>query len=178
MKNIYLLMAPSGAGKTVIQELLCNTYKLTPVVSYTTRTRRFGENDNHIFVTQEVFNALENKVAYVHYNGNDYCATLEQIENSDVYVIDPKGIEYFRKYYRGSKKIKIIYIQSPVHTRMNRMEERGDPFDMALERIVNDILSFYKAEDIADMIVNNNDTTRLSDIVKQIWDYIEKCEEN
>ena len=35
----------------------------------------------------------------------DISITAEQVENNDLYIIDPKGIDFFMKSYKGSKTV-------------------------------------------------------------------------
>lgn len=180
MNNLYMLVGCSGSGKTTIQKMLEKQHDLKPLISYTTRPPRYEGEDNHIFITADEFKNLKDKVAYTKFCENEYCATTEQVEMCDTYVIDPDGIEFFKKSYRGNKGMRVIYIQSPIHTRADRMEERGDKFSLVLERITNDIFAFKGMEQKADFIVENGDGTKLVDVVRKIWDYIrtqEKLEE-
>ena len=151
MNNIYLILGESGSGKTTIQTLLCKQHDLKAVSSYTTRPPRGEDEIGHIFVTDDEFDKLENIVAYTEYNNNRYCATYEQIEDNDLYVIDIDGIDFFKKVYRGNKDIKIIYILSPIHTRAERMEIRNEKFSKIMERVVNDVIAFKNAKNLADL---------------------------
>ena len=101
MKNkfIVLLMGKSGSGKTTIADVLNKKYGWTSIQSYTTRSPRYPKETGHIFVTDEEFDALGEMVAYTEFAGARYCATTQQVEENQVYVIDPDGYEYFMKAY-------------------------------------------------------------------------------
>lgn len=171
-KNIFLIVGASGSGKTTLATALEKQHGLKSIQSYTTRPKRSEDETGHIFVSDEQFNKLENLVAYTEFCSFRYGANSEQVEENDLYIIDPKGIEYFKKSYRGNKQVKIIYIESPLHTRFERMENRGDQFNKVLERVVNDALDFREVDKQADIILHNNDDTKFSSIVHQAWEYI------
>ena len=115
------------------------------------------------------------------------CATAEQVENNDLYVIDPKGIKFFLEKYKGNKKPKVIFIQSDIKTRYERMvsrsKDKGTDFykcvDMALSRIVNDIGEFYEYNHklvTPDYTIENNEYTNLDSLVESVYRYICSCE--
>lgn len=190
MKNIYLIVAPSGAGKTLVTELLEQEYGYKSIQSYTTRQPRYEGERGHTFISNEEFNTLvknETVVAYTEFCGNRYCATAKQVEESDLYVIDPKGIEYFLTKYNGNKGVKVIYINSTTSTRYERMVERGlengstrlKASEKALKRIENDVIEFYdythnKAK--ADFVVENNDGDDINTVVDKVVGFITSCE--
>lgn len=133
-----------------------------------------------------ICNLLKEKynITFDEYNN---CATAEQVENNDLYVIDPNGVDYFIKSYKGKKTPKIIFIDSDLTTRYDRMvkraEEKGDTFlnavDKALSRIKTDVVEFYdythnKAH--VDFTVDNNKNDNLIQVVDKIYDYICDCE--
>ena len=173
MNNLYLIVGASGSGKTTIANTLEEKYGYKQLQSYTTRPPRNQNETGHIFVTDEEFNRLQNIIAYTEYNNYRYCATSEQTNNSDIYVIDPNGIDYLKAHYKD-KPIKIINITSPVHTRINRMEQRGDAFNKIMERLLNDI-DFR--DFVGDFNITNNDDTNLEVLVGKIHDWIEQQEE-
>ena len=172
MNNLYLIVGASGSGKTTIANVLEEKYGYKQLQSYTTRPPRNQNEAGHIFVTDEEFNRLQNIIAYTEYNNYRYCATSEQANNSDIYVIDPNGIDYLKAHYKG-KSIKIINITSPVHTKINRMEQRGDAFNKIMERLLNDI-DFR--DFVGDFNITNNDDTNLEVLVGKIHDWIEQQE--
>lgn len=187
MNCICLIIGQSGSGKTTIVEQLEAKYKLSSVKSFTTRKPRFKGETEHIFVSDKEFDKLTNRVGYTEFANNRYCATAEQVENSDLYIIDPNGVEFFLKTYKGSKVPKIIYIESDIVTRYERMkkraEENGSAYleavDVALKRITNDVIEFYDyVHHLAhtDYTIENNADTNLDSVVDMIYEYISSCE--
>lgn len=172
MNNLYLIVGASGSGKTTIANVLEEKYGYKQLQSYTTRPPRSQNEIGHIFATDEEFDRLQDIIAYTEYNNYRYCATSEQANNSDIYVIDPDGIDYLKAHYKG-KPIKIINITSPVHTRINRMEQRGDAFNKIMERLLNDI-DFR--DFVGDLNITNKDDTDLNGLVGEIHDWIEQQE--
>ena len=187
MKNIYLIVGASGSGKTAITEKLEELYHLKSIQSYTTRPPRYDGEAGHTFVSNEEFDELTDYVAYTEFAGNRYCATSEQVENNDLYVIDSNGVKFFMKSYTGKKTPKIIYINSDLNVRYERMvkraEENGDDFitavDKALGRIKTDVVEFYDFTHNnahVDFTVSNNQNNNLIQVVDKIYDYICDCE--
>lgn len=166
-KNLYCVVGESGSGKDTIVNYMCNRYGYTKVISNTTRPIRTNdENDklNHIFSNVEQY--LQDKennevVAETFFNGNVYWATKTQVNNSDFYIIDIKGLKYLQDTYRD-RKIITMYVETNEATRRLRMEERGDSEEKIEERIKNDKEAFANAKNQHwDCIIQN---TRHSDL--------------
>ena len=177
MNNIYLIVGESGSGKSTIERKLIEDYRLKKVLSYTTRPVRKDDPKDvytHTFVSKGEFDKLINKVGYTSYGGYEYCATAEQIDNADIYIIDPDGIEYFEKNYKGKKGIVKIYIHCPMTERMERLEKR-DGFDEALRRIKVDIIAFRGVKDSCDYIITNKNG-ELDNTIKTIAEFITESE--
>lgn len=161
-KSIVLLVGMSGTGKTTIAEYCENAYKLKSLQSYTTRPRRTPDEKGHTFITKEEYSRLTDKVAEVEYNGNFYCATAEQVDNSDIYVIDPKGLQTFMQNYHGQRKPIVVYIvsHSDAHKafslRYERMRNRGDSARQAADRTALDNHEFREFEKQADYVFVNS----------------------
>lgn len=172
MKNLYLIVGASGSGKTTVANVLEEKYGYKQLQSYTTRPMRTENEIGHIFVNDAFFDQLANFIGYTSYGDYRYGATAEQANNADLYVIDPQGVEFLKNHYNG-KPVKVITITSPVHTRINRMEQRGDKFSKIMERLLIDI-DFRNF--LGDFNIDNGDSTKLNDIVKKIHEYIVKCE--
>lgn len=184
---IFLIVGCSGSGKTTITEQLEQKYGLKSIQSYTTRQPRYNGETGHIFISDEEFDKLTDMVAYTEFAGNRYCATVEQVENNDLYIIDPKGVDFFMKSYKGSKIPKVIFISSDMTTRYERMKSRAEENDCefmdavksSLERITNDVVEFYDyihGQTQIDYTFKNNADDKLEDVVDRIYKYICSCE--
>ena len=184
---IFLIVGCSGSGKTTITEQLEQKYGLKSIQSYTTRKPRYEGETGHIFISDEEFDKITDMVAYTEFAGNRYCATAEQVENNDLYIIDPKGVDFFMKAYKGSKTPKIIFISSNLTTRYERMVERAETkgkshqeaIESSLTRIVNDAGEFYdyiQEQAWIDYVCKNNNNDKLEDVVDKIFDHISSCE--
>lgn len=104
MRQILITVAGrNSAGKSLIAKKVAEALGLNVVKSYATRKPRPEElkkgleNCDHIFVSDEEYDKLENITAETEINGARYCTTQEVLDNSDIYVIDPKGIEACHK---------------------------------------------------------------------------------
>lgn len=145
------MVGPSGTGKTTIQKELETRYGLKAVESYTSRKPRYEGEEGHIFVSREEILGFPDKVAFTDYNGNLYCATQSQVDECDIYVIDVDGVKEFRRLYHGKKTPIVFGLTLSETTCYNRMIERGDTWEAAAERIMNDRKAFAELRDIADV---------------------------
>lgn len=188
---LFLFCGRSASGKTTIAENLADKYEYTQVYSYTTRKPRFDGEIGHVFITEEEFNNLGELAAYTFYNGNHYGTTFEQLNASNIYVIDVPGIEtLLEKCEKINRPICIIYFSSTVHTRINRMLERGDSDMQIISRLLYDEeYDWYKKLDSLvwhyTNIENNNielcrvdaNKTQL-EVMEQVLYYINKYTED
>lgn len=173
---IFFILGDSGSGKTTICNLLKEKYGLTFVNSYTTRPKRFDGEIGHEFVTTDEFKALKDNgliCAYTLYNDYEYGATIEQVENNDLYVIDYDGLEYFKNNYNGTKKIHSIFISASKEECEKRMSSRGDSNNNISSRLKNDEIVFKDIMFKCDTIFINND---LNYTVQQIHSHIENVQ--
>ena len=117
----------------------------------------------------------------------DISITAEQVENNDLYIIDPKGVDFFMESYKGSKIPKVIFISSDMTTRYERMKSRAeengseymDAVKSSLERITNDVVEFYDyihGQTQIDYTCKNNADDKFEDVVDRIYKYICSCE--
>lgn len=136
--TLFLFCGKSGSGKTTIADILENKFGYEQLKSYTTRPPRYENESGHTFITDEEFDKLQNIIAYTEYNGHRYCATKEQIDEASIYVIDVPGIETLLKKYDTNRHIEIIYFDTTVKTRIERMVDRGDSDTAIVGRLHND----------------------------------------
>ena len=146
-KYIVLIVGESGSGKSTICDELTKRYGLKQVESYTTRPRRSEDEDGHTFISDEEFKELENICAYTYFDRHHYCATKEQIDDSDLYIIDPYGVRYFMEKYNGRKIPVVVYIHADKRIRRKRMAKRGDKEHKIRQRIINDESAFANVDE-------------------------------
>lgn len=175
MHNIYCFVGPSGSGKSAIVDSLSTEYGLVTVQSYTERPRRTVLERGHIFVSPEEFDRLEDLVAYTLYNGYRYGVPSQMIDDSDLYVIDPAGIEYLKHNYKGNKGIFVIGIDCPENLCKQRMLQRGDGEANANSRLEYDREAFKELYNICDVIITNTDD--LMTVVDKVYSIINFEEE-
>ena len=168
-KYIVLIVGESGSGKSTICDELTKRYGLKQVESYTTRPRRSEDEDGHTFISDEEFNKLENICAYTYFDNHHYCATREQIDNSDLYIIDPYGIEYFIKKYNGRKIPMVVYVHADKRIRRKRMANRGDKEHKIRQRIAHDESAFANVDEYAMHQYNNIEEGDVEKIATDIY---------
>lgn len=144
-RTIILLVGKSGVGKSTSAQYMVEHYGWKEVLSYTTRPPRYPDEDTHLFVDDARFDELErteNICAYTEFDGYRYGATDTQVDNADIYVIDPDGVEYFLRAYKGRKVPIVVYLKAPDELLIERMKRRGDSEEKIKVRIENDKVKF------------------------------------
>lgn len=133
MRQILITLAGrNSAGKSLIAKKVAEALGLNVVKSYATRKPRPEElqkgleNCDHIFVSDEEYNKLENITAETEINGARYCTTQEMLDNSDIYVIDPKGIKDLKERCGNRYKLLQFYIYADADKRAARFVARGE----------------------------------------------------
>ena len=168
-KYIVLIVGESGSGKSTICDELTKRYGLKQVESYTTRPRRSEDEDGHTFISDEEFKELEGICAYTYFDRHHYCATREQIDNSDLYIIDPYGVKYFMETYNGRKIRMVVYIHADKRIRRKRMAKRGDKEYKIRQRIINDESAFANVDEYAMHQYNNIEEGDVEKIATDIY---------
>lgn len=153
-KTIFLVCGMSGAGKDSLVNTICENYRLKQLKSYSTRPRRQGEGDTHIFISSSQISQYEqDMIAYTCIDGNQYFATKQQLYDCDFYVIDPCGIEFMKKSNIDLSDFNFvtIFIKVPRDIRVSR----------ALYNRKDDPITFYKrcfdeTEQFTEMLVKED----------------------
>jgi guanylate kinase len=174
-KPVILLIGESGSGKNTVQDILEQQYGLKPLLSYTTRPKRNKEENTHTFVSEVEFNHIidtEQVIAFTRYNDYRYCATSNQIAESDVYIIDMGGF-YSLKEAKINGKIDFpfvsFYLKVPEQERVQRMKSRGDSAKAIRERIEYDKNAFEFAEELCSYTIENIDSSMTA---RQIYNQV------
>lgn len=191
-KKIVLIIGKSGSGKSTIINKICNN-GLSPntnykqLDSYTTRPKRTENEKGHIFVNtmDYTFTTRNNQtyiinkkgeeikvMAYTFFNNNHYWGDLEQVQDSDFYIIDRDGIDYFKtKAEEYGIEYRIVYIDVPFFTMLKRLIKR-DGLIKGISRLINDFKMFKGLK--YDYRVVNDDLNKAVSEVKYITDVFMK----
>lgn len=125
----FLFIGRTASGKSSIAKAVCEKMGLTQVVSYTTRPMRKSEKNgaDHIFITDEEVSQYEDDIAaYTEINGYKYFTTYDVIDKSDIYVIDPIGVDNLKIKCGDRYEFVEIYIRTPQDLSETRARLRGD----------------------------------------------------
>lgn len=138
--------------------------------SYTTRPKRIENEKGHTFITESEFDCLTDICAYGEFGGYRYCATKEQVDNADIYVIDKQGIKYFKDKYHGKRKPIVVYIKIPPLKRFGRLIKR-DGIIKGIKRWLQDIPHFIGVGKLVDCSVKikSKNTSEAEARIEQLW---------
>lgn len=144
MSCLFVISAPSGAGKTsVIRTLLQTDINLTLSISYTTRPPRRDEKNGHdyFFVDHATFKDMQARGEFLEsaeVHGNLYGTSRKWIEETmaaeqDVLLeIDCQGAQQVRTLYPQAASIFIL--PPSMEALKQRLEQRGQDENKIIER--------------------------------------------
>lgn len=144
MNRRIILVGPSAAGKNFIRSKFAEKgYSFD--VSYTTRKPREGEQYgvDYNFISRDEFTLRISQNAfyeYVSYNDNFYGTGLYEWKNSDLFIMETDGIKHLKPEDR--KTSVVIFVNTPLDVRIQRMRERGWDEAKIAERIETDDKKF------------------------------------
>lgn len=164
---IYVVSAPSGAGKTTLCKALRQAVPdLQGSVSYTTRPKREGERDgtDYHFVTSEKFREMIEQGAFIEWarvHGNYYGTSLEALEKAsrdgrDVLLdIDCQGAAQLKSALDNGV---YIFILPPDYEELRRrLDQRNtDSIEVVKRRIENARKEINEAEWYDYVVINDN----------------------
>ena len=165
--NVFIVTAPSGAGKTsLVRALLARDALVHLSVSDTTRTPRKGEEDgrDYHFVSPERFTALleageflESAQVYGNYYGTSEAWIRQQIaQDEDVLLeIDWQGAQQVRKVF--PQAIGIFVLPPSMEVLKTRLSGRGtDSADVIARRIAAARDEMRHVEEFDYVIINDD----------------------
>jgi guanylate kinase len=173
--NLYIVSAPSGAGKTsLVAALLEADRGIRKSVSYTTRQPRPGESNgiHYHFVTTADFERMAQagdflESALVHDNryGTSRKWVQEQMaaDIDIVLEIDWQGASQVRKLMPAA--ISIFILPPSFEALLKRLNSRGqDPADVIARRLANAREEIAHVTDFDYVIINNDFRTAASEL--------------
>jgi len=173
--TLYIVSAPSGAGKTsLVQALGESTEEAVVSVSHTTRAPRQGERDgiDYHFVSRAAFEAMVNRGAFLeharvfdNYYGTSGDWVEAQLEaGTDIILeIDWQGARQIR---RQLPQACSIFILPPSRAALaRRLQGRGQDGEEVIARRMQDAQAQMSHYDEFDYVVINDDfATALSEL--------------
>ena len=174
--NLFLVSAPSGAGKTsIVNAALAADAQLVVAVSHTTRPARGGEVDgkNYHFVSDDRFSQMIDDAAFLeHANvfGKRYGTSKAEVANKreqgqDVILeIDWQGAQQVRQAM--PQAISIFVLPPSVEALAQRLTSRGeDTQESIAKRLSEAKLDMSQAKHFDYLVINEDFDTAVQDFV-------------
>jgi len=175
--TLYIVSAPSGAGKSSLIQALLKTqplYDTQVSVSHTTRAPRPGEvhGEHYFFVNHDEFKAMISEDAFLEHAevfGNYYGtsrATIEQVLSTGVDVfldIDWQGAQQIRTRMPQARS---IFVLPPSKLELDRrLRGRGqDSEEVIAKRMAQAVAEMSHYAEYDYLIVNDDFDTALGDL--------------
>ncbi|MDG1702783.1 MAG: guanylate kinase [Pseudomonadales bacterium] len=177
--NLFLVSAPSGAGKTsIVNAALAADSDTTVSVSHTTRPARGGEidGDNYFFVGDDEFTQMiENGEFLEHANvfGKRYGTSKAEVERKRsagknvILEIDWQGAQQVREVLPEATSIFIL--PPSVEELAQRLNTRGEDSAQSIEKRLSEAkLDMSQAKHFDFLVINADFDSAVSDFLKII----------
>ncbi len=176
--TLYIISAPSGAGKTsLVKRLIAETSDLTVSVSHTTRPRRDGERhgSDYFFVSVDEFRGMIDQSAFLEHArvfDNYYGTARQTVEDNlasglDVILeIDWQGAQQVRSMLPDSRSIFIL--PPSIEVLRQRLQGRGQDSDETIARRMRDAVTEMSHYAEFDYLIVNDDFEQALDELKSI----------
>jgi len=177
--TLYIIAAPSGAGKTsLVREIVNTTNDVIVSVSYTTRASRPGEHEgvDYNFIDKQSFEDLIAKDEFLEYAevfGNYYGTSKTWLEKklkegTDVILeIDWQGAQQVKRLI--PEAIGIFILPPSQATLIQRLRSRGQDSDDVIEKRSKEAQSEMSHYHEFDYLVVNDDFQMALDDIKSIF---------
>ena len=183
-ENLFIVTAPSGAGKTtliknIIEFAKTNDEKVFMSVSHTTRTPRANESDgtDYFFISEEEFKSnidegvyLEHALVHENLYGTPKKAINDHLQRGYKVLleIDWQGAVEILKTYPDAQS---IFISPPsIEELHKRLHERGlDSEEVIAKRVEGAKLEMEKSSKFKYQIINNSLETALKNLLNIIF---------
>jgi len=164
--KLYIISAPSGAGKTsLVRQLVADLDSLTVSVSHTTRPMRPGEahGRDYFFVPVAEFQAMLERQAFLEHArvfDNFYGTARQTVEENlsqglDVILeIDWQGAQQIKKLLPDS--LSIFILPPSIDILQQRLRSRGQDDEQIIARRMRDAVTEMSHYDEFDYLVVND----------------------
>ena len=176
--KLYIVSAPSGAGKTsLVKQLKADVEKLVVSVSHTTRDMRKGEvnGSDYFFVSVDEFGSMIEADAFLEHAqvfDNFYGTAQKTVEDNlaqglDVILeIDWQGAQQVKRMLPDS--VSIFILPPSIAVLKQRLQSRGQDDDDVIARRMRDAVTEMSHYPEFDYLVVNDDFDLALDQLKSI----------
>ena len=178
---IIALLGASGSGKSTIEHELATHYGFIKIVSYTTRQPREEEENgkDYWFTDNDTFNEVLHRglfAEYDEYSQGRLYGTLKSdyVDGDKVVVLTPNGFRQLKKNC-ADEDIFTVLVEASLGTRIKRYIDRcgTDKFNFddkneIAARVERDFGMFLGLEKEVDLVIHNDEGTKISDLINQI----------
>lgn len=185
--RLYVVAAPSGAGKTsLVNELIKRFDTLKISISYTTRPPRPGEvnDENYHFVDKKTFlemidnkDFLEHAEVYGYHYGTSHHWVLKQLKKGvDVILeIDWQGARQIRQLFPGT--VSIFILPPSREVLLERLKNRKQDSDEVIaDRMEDAVSEMSHCHEFDYLIINDDFEIALADLSHIVWAERLRCE--
>jgi len=178
--SVYIISAPSGAGKTSLVRELCHDVNNIGVsISHTTRAKRPGEEDgkDYFFINPDTFKEKVQQHEFLEYAqvfNNAYGTCSDYVEQKiatgeDVILeIDWQGAEQVRQAL--SDAISIFVLPPTLDSLRERLEKRGqDSADIINDRMAQAQREMEHYQTFDYLIINDDFDTALQEMKSIVY---------
>jgi guanylate kinase len=173
--TLYIISAPSGAGKTcLVKALLERLEGITVSVSHTTRAPRPGEQDgaDYHFIDRERFEALvaageflEHAQVFDNYYGTRRATLEERLEAGEDVILEIDWQGARQVFEAFPQAIKVFILPPSREALYERLQGRGQDSEAVIRRRMADAVAEMRHYDEYHYLVINDDfNTALADL--------------
>lgn len=172
---LFCVMGESASGKDKLVSELCKRNGWNQLISYATRPQRQNEGATHIFVNEDMYAAMreyDKVAAYTCIDNYHYWSTVDQLFESDFYIIDYAGVKTLKEINLPHLRIVTVYINVPEEIRKERAMSRGDNPTVYRSRCLSERQQFrdMKKNMDVDYVIPNIDFAKAYSVLKWIAD--------
>lgn len=178
MSTLYIICAPSGAGKTsLVAAAVASLEKVEISISHTTRPMRPGEKNgvNYYFIDTPTFQTmietqdfLEHARVFDNYYGTSKSFVAEKLEkNIDVILeIDWQGAQQIRRLFKNT--VSIFILPPSMEVLSSRLRLRGQDSEAVIEKRLAEARNEIRHYEEFDYLVINDDFSHAVNDIKAI----------
>lgn len=108
LSHKYILVGPSGTGKSTMASILRDSYGMKRCITTTTRPPRPHEidgEDYHFVSSMDGLDLFER----ADFGGYTYGITKDELCKGDFLILDPQGVAFYRQHYPGPVTVILLH---------------------------------------------------------------------